>query len=180
MIESLKVHKHWVWNCKIVHNYSPFIGRGKFGKVFKGQYTLPNGHQQSVAIKTVRECATHQYEALLQEIRIMSHIHNNRSYDTQHPNVVALIGAVTTHLRRGLMGDIHFYIYLGKLYMVMEYCNIGSLENYLQEQCGIRTSVDSVGNSCCIFICTYSGSSNSRYRRATQFRVSNCQWNGVS
>jgi hypothetical protein len=75
----------------------------------------------------------------------MSHIHDGRMYNRQHANVVALIGAVTTHLRRGLMGDIHFYIYLGKLYMVMEYCNQGSLENYLQEQCGTRASVDSVG-----------------------------------
>jgi hypothetical protein len=78
------------------------LGFGEFGKVYKGEYDVQQtGKKLDVAIKTVRENTELQYITLWQEIKIMSHIHGDGRFDAQRLNVVRLIGAITTQLRRG-------------------------------------------------------------------------------
>ncbi len=108
-----------------------------------------------MAIKSVKHpCSEQQHNALMQEIRIVSHVHNNRHHDRQHINVIGFVGAVTRHLKRGWRAYILRYLETGKLYMVMEYCDIGSLEEYLLEQSNASTpmenSVSDLSASTCL------------------------------
>ncbi|CAG7828347.1 unnamed protein product [Allacma fusca] len=90
------------------------LGSGQYGMVFKGKLVIEE-HQRSVAVKTVKPSADKEFvKALLSEIKIMMTIGS-------HPSVVNFIGALTQDLRDG------------KLLIVVEFCENGSLEKYLRK-----------------------------------------------
>jgi hypothetical protein len=92
------------------------LGSGQFGIVYKGEY-----HKETpVAVKTIKvqakpEETIKQLEALMDELKVMSYIGS-------HPNIVLLLGAQTTKLKEN------------KLFLVLEYCHLGSLKSYLKGQ----------------------------------------------
>lgn len=63
------------------------IGRGNFGNVFKGTLEIPGSNcSQEVAIKTLQNFTSSEFDSFLQEALIM------KEFD--HPNVMGLIGLV--------------------------------------------------------------------------------------
>jgi len=69
------------------------LGSGQFGVVHKGSLTT-NGGKEAVAVKTVTpDVNVENFKALLSEIKIMIYL-------DQHPNIVYLIGACTTNIKR--------------------------------------------------------------------------------
>ncbi|ODM97471.1 Vascular endothelial growth factor receptor 2 [Orchesella cincta] len=91
------------------------IGSGEYGNVFKG--TLEKSDEPiPVAIKTTKSNSNTQYlRALLKEVKVMMYVGH-------HSKIVALIGCSTVNLRR----------YERELFIVLEYCEKGSLENFLK------------------------------------------------
>ncbi|PIC16883.1 hypothetical protein B9Z55_023327 [Caenorhabditis nigoni] len=98
------------------------IGSGNFGSVKKGLLSMadpknPTEHRRRlpVAIKSTKHSSDVELQTMLyEELIIMCAIE-------KHPNVIALIGAVTTNLRKG------------ELYLVTEYADNGDLLNYLRK-----------------------------------------------
>ncbi|XP_035713892.1 fibroblast growth factor receptor 3 isoform X2 [Folsomia candida] len=104
---------------KLVINYITPLGKGNFGVVYKANFLaeedLP-GHmnERMVAVKTVPRFATSQhFMQLLRELQILNYIGN-------HDNIVNLIGACTTDVKQK------------KIFIVLEYCGLGSMLEYLR------------------------------------------------
>ena len=113
------------------------LGSGQFGIIFKGECM-----KKVVAVKTVTPHADKEYiKSLLNELKVMIHI-------GQHPGIVNLIGAQTGQLRQGKFyvivsstpGPLHtknaynkFIHPLGQFYLVVEFCELGDLCNYLRK-----------------------------------------------
>lgn len=91
------------------------LGQGAFGRVVKAEAVgIQDGVDvTTVAVKMVKDCTDReQMQALLSELKILIHI-------GQHLNIVNLLGAVTKNIR------------YGELYVMVEYCHIGNLRNFL-------------------------------------------------
>ncbi|OXA49043.1 Focal adhesion kinase 1 [Folsomia candida] len=88
------------------------LGKGAFGIVYKGILTKPDG-PTVVAIKTVVNTVDVSYfKVLLSELRVMTNL-------GVHPNIVNLVGAVTSNIENR------------KLWMVMEFCELGNVSSYV-------------------------------------------------
>ena len=95
------------------------LGSGNFGKVFKGElYGLYGSNSKTtVAIKSVNgEGGTNAMHDLLCEIKLMSYIQ-------AHPNLVSMIGSCRSE------SDT-----LGKLWLLIEYCEYGDMKKFLTDQ----------------------------------------------
>lgn len=105
------------------------LGSGQFGKVLKGKLTngrfvaikIPGGKKIFLSLERVASlfvCAdltkTEFFRALIDELKIMSHIR-------PHVNVLNLVGACTTELENR------------QLYVITEFCENGSLKDYLED-----------------------------------------------
>ncbi|ODM87154.1 Mast/stem cell growth factor receptor kita [Orchesella cincta] len=88
------------------------IGSGQFGLVYKGVMTVEDT-AVDVAIKTSKPLSgAESLRTLMREVKVMM-------YAGHHPTIVNLMGCCTANLQEGY------------LFIVMEYCNNGSLGNYL-------------------------------------------------
>ena len=90
---------------------STVLGSGAFGQVIKGAY---RGSQ--VAIKMLKNNANSNAEylrSLLGELKVMSFL-------SDHPNLVGLIGAITTNVKGG------------EVYLIFEYCSNGNAHNFVR------------------------------------------------
>jgi serine/threonine protein kinase len=86
------------------------LGSGAFGIVFQGILD----DYKTVAVKTIQDPTDNdKLDALLSELKIMSYV-------GRHPNVVQLFGAQIADLRKGIV------------YVAIEFCPLGSLEQVLQ------------------------------------------------
>ncbi|ODM97481.1 Tyrosine-protein kinase transforming protein kit [Orchesella cincta] len=89
------------------------IGSGQFGTVLKATFKRPEP-SLTVAVKTAKPNLNAQYlRTLLKEVKIMMYV-------GQHPKIVGLLGCCTANLRKG------------ELFLVLEYCENGSLEKFLK------------------------------------------------
>ncbi|CAD6193085.1 unnamed protein product [Caenorhabditis auriculariae] len=93
------------------------LGQGNFGRVHRGLLKKPNSDaaedRLEVAVKSpLNKYDVAQYRMLAEELKIMCAI-------GKHPNVLALVGAVTDCMKRG------------ELFVVFELCENDSLRNYL-------------------------------------------------
>ncbi|CAG7731408.1 unnamed protein product [Allacma fusca] len=90
------------------------LGEGAYGIVFQG--ALVNNSTKMVAIKTVKPGVEKSILlALLSELKVMIHL-------DIHEHIVALIGACTEFLRDG------------RVYILVEYCPMGNLQDHLRKQ----------------------------------------------
>lgn len=111
-----------------INNY--ILGKGAFGLVFRS--TMDNSRM--VAIKTVPksnygDTNFDKLTALLSELKIMIYL-------GKHPNIVQLIGAVTTDIRTK-----------GVVCVVIEYCPYGSLYDVLKNRRKLLESSKSLKSS---------------------------------
>jgi serine/threonine-protein kinase ULK/ATG1 len=94
------------------------LGKGNFGEVF---HAFDSETKQFVAIKQVsvqgKMSTGSAYQQILNEIKIMKSISS--------PNVVAILDVQKT---------------ANNLYIVMEYCNQGTLEEYMRLKCTLAES----------------------------------------
>ncbi|UMM40374.1 hypothetical protein L5515_017033 [Caenorhabditis briggsae] len=98
------------------------IGSGMFGFVNTGYLSMADPKSQieyktrlPVAIKSTKKSFDMELQTMLfEELKIMCAIE-------KHPNVISLIGAVTTNMRKG------------EFYLVTEYADNGDLLNYLRK-----------------------------------------------
>ncbi|XP_014203448.1 proto-oncogene tyrosine-protein kinase receptor Ret [Copidosoma floridanum] len=89
------------------------LGEGEFGRVLRAKAQDIGGWSglTTVAVKTLKEDAsTSELVDLLSEYQLLK--------ETQHPNVIRLLGACTT------LG--------GPIYLIIEFAEFGSLRNYLR------------------------------------------------
>ncbi|UMM40373.1 hypothetical protein L5515_017033 [Caenorhabditis briggsae] len=99
------------------------MGSVKFGFVEKGYLSMADPKSQiecktrlPVAIKSTKRSFDVELQTMLfEELKIMCAIE-------KHPNVISLIGAVTTNMRKG------------EIYLVTEYADSGDFLNYLQKR----------------------------------------------
>ena len=92
------------------------IGKGNFGKVFKGKILKINhqDHENTVAIKSIRGLVGQsEIDAFFKEIKIMSRIE-------PHVNLVGMLGTCTSNLQEE-----------GKCWLILEYCQHGDLKKFL-------------------------------------------------
>ena len=93
------------------------IGKGNFGKVFKGHVTgLYHASSQTVvAIKSIKSGQINEIELeyMLSEIKIMNNISPNL-------NLVSMIASCTSDFEE-----------TGNMFLLLEYCQYGDLKNYL-------------------------------------------------
>ena len=93
------------------------IGKGNFGKVFKGQITglYHPSSETVVAIKGIKskEINEVELEYMLSEIKIMNNISPNL-------NLVSMVASCTSDFEE-----------TGNMYLLLEYCKHGDLKNYL-------------------------------------------------
>uniref|UniRef100_A0A1I8AJ28 receptor protein-tyrosine kinase n=1 Tax=Steinernema glaseri TaxID=37863 RepID=A0A1I8AJ28_9BILA len=93
------------------------IGKGHYGTVYKGQYTLPNGERMLVAYKTFQEDRAGSVGDFLREAKVMSHL--------DHPRVVQFVG-------------VHYGVTNQPL-LVTKYMANGDLLRYMRDQNRIIT-----------------------------------------
>lgn len=94
------------------------IGRGNFGKVFKGNVLSKSKHDSviTVAIKNISgKAKDKEMENALDEIKIMSIV-------DPHLNLVSMVGACTSELK-------HY----GEVWLLLEFCQFGNLREYVME-----------------------------------------------
>ncbi|CAG7722034.1 unnamed protein product [Allacma fusca] len=99
------------------------LGEGAFGIVFKGQLA---GHSNTdnIAVKTTKPKVDRSILlALMSELKVMIHLE-------MHENIVQLLGACTEFLREG------------RVYVLVEYCPLGSLDLHLRTT--VRTKLDNL------------------------------------
>lgn len=111
------------------------LGSGAYGLVFKGKLLQNN---LPIAIKTLKPNADILYfRSLLSELKVMTFI-------GEHENIVRCIGASTSELKSSKILDIFctikltpftsfICIQIGKLYIIVEFCALGSMESYLRD-----------------------------------------------
>ncbi|KAG8190869.1 hypothetical protein JTE90_010294 [Oedothorax gibbosus] len=95
--------------------FGKILGQGAFGRVVKAEAIgLVDGEASTtVAVKMLKEASdVDQKKALIAELKILIHV-------GKHLNIVNLLGAVTTNLRKG------------ELYVIVEYCCYGNLRHFL-------------------------------------------------
>ena len=88
------------------------LGSGAFGHVVKGTY---RGTQ--VAIKMLKNNPNRNVEylrSLLGELKVMSYLGS-------HPNLVGLIGAITSNIKGG------------EVYLIFEYCSKGNAHKFVRD-----------------------------------------------
>lgn len=92
------------------------LGKGEFGMVWKGQI-LEGSSTKIVAIKMPNPLNTSKttLKGMLSEIKVLTFV-------GKHANIIELLGANTSDLQHG------------KLYIFLEYCQLGSLQTYLQKR----------------------------------------------
>ena len=101
----LKLH-NWVHTIN-------YIGEGHFGKVVKAKMIIDE-IKMTVAVKTLHSNPQRiDVENLMSELKIMIHLGS-------HPNIVNVLGACTTQLRKQ------------ELYVVVEYCEHGDIVDVLR------------------------------------------------
>jgi FMS-like tyrosine kinase 1 len=96
------------------------LGSGAYGLVLKGvaKGLFPDSEETIVAIKTLQQNADiTNFKALLIELKIMSFI-------GRHPYIVNLLGACTTDIRKR------------EVFIIVEFCENGSLEKFLKNHRG--------------------------------------------
>ncbi|CAG7827361.1 unnamed protein product [Allacma fusca] len=99
------------------------LGEGEFGVVFKGELSGSTSNE-NIAIKTTKPKVDRTILlALMSELKVMIHLE-------MHENIVKLLGACTEFLREG------------RLYVLVEYCPLGSLDLYLRTT--VRIKLDSL------------------------------------
>ncbi|KRX51121.1 Vascular endothelial growth factor receptor 1 [Trichinella murrelli] len=93
------------------------LGEGQFGRVYEGFIVGNNkANKIMVAVKTPKNGKNVEHQkALLSELKVMVYI-------GFHPNVLALIGAITKHMVQG------------ELYVMTEFCMLGCLRDYLRKK----------------------------------------------
>ena len=95
------------WNFAV----TLILGSGAFGQVVKGSY-----RGSPVAIKTLKNNGSQSanyLRSLLGELKVMSYLGS-------HPNLVALIGAITRNIKRG------------EVYLIFEYCSNGNAHSFVR------------------------------------------------
>ncbi|CAG7830201.1 unnamed protein product [Allacma fusca] len=99
------------------------LGEGAYGIVFKGQLA-GNSNAENIAVKTTKPKVDRSILlALMTELKVMIHLE-------VHDNIVKLLGACTEFLREG------------RVYVLVEYCPLGSLDSYLRTT--VKTKLDSL------------------------------------
>lgn len=101
------------------------LGAGAFGVVTKAIASgiIASEAETTVAVKTIdKEADNATMKALISELKIMIHI-------GQHLNIVSLLGAVTKNVAKR------------ELFVIIEFCSLGSLEHYLRKH---RQSFDNL------------------------------------
>ncbi|ODM88233.1 Mast/stem cell growth factor receptor-related protein Kit, partial [Orchesella cincta] len=116
--------------CELNFDHKCPLGSGQFGNVFKATLSAPEP-SLIVAVKTTKPYSEAQYlRVLLKEIKIMMYV-------GQHSKIVGLIGCCTANLRKGFLLRQFFLsiqlVFVGELLIILEFCENGSLENYLKE-----------------------------------------------
>ncbi|CAG7834611.1 unnamed protein product [Allacma fusca] len=98
-------------------DFNEKISHSAFTIIYKGLVTqTENESGQVVAVKTLKENAELLFfKALVRELKILSSME-------EHENIVSLLGACTSS------------IHLGQIFIVVEYCEKGTLENYLRSR----------------------------------------------
>lgn len=97
------------------------IGEGQFGTVLKTTLKSETDPEdvQTVAVKTIsKNEGVGFFKALLMELKILTHV-------GQHENIVNLIGACTSKIQDR------------QVYIVVEFCLYGCLQNYLKVNRGL-------------------------------------------
>ena len=91
------------------------LGSGNFGKVFRGELTglYSSDSKTPIAIKSVQGGDHNALNDLICEIKLMSYI-------KPHPNLVSMIGSCRSELDA-----------VGKIWLLIEYCEYGDLKSYL-------------------------------------------------
>ena len=96
-----------------VTTHTVYIGEGHFGKVVKAKMIIDE-IKMTVAVKTLHSNPQRiDVENLMSELKIMIHLGS-------HPNIVNVLGACTTQLRKQ------------ELYVVVEYCEHGDIVDVLR------------------------------------------------
>lgn len=93
------------------------LGHGAFGVVYKAVALgiQPEVDETTVAVKTIKHTDKDEdIKALISELKIMIHM-------GKHVNVVNLLGAVTRDIRQR------------SLFVIIEYCDLGNLYNFLKK-----------------------------------------------
>lgn len=91
------------------------LGRGEFGMVMQAtaRKILPHQDESKVAVKMIKNSLDRNaFLALISELKILIHA-------GQHMNIVNLLGAVTKNISKG------------ELFIILEFCELGSLQNFL-------------------------------------------------
>ena len=97
-----------------MHTISEPLGEGFFGKVVKAKMTK-NESKTTVAVKTLHSNPERiAVENLMSELKIMIHLGS-------HPNIVNILGAITTKLPNQ------------ELYVIVEYCEHGNIIDVLRK-----------------------------------------------
>jgi len=125
-----------------------------------GELLRPGEKGRPVAIKTTKSDSqsleTEYFRALLDEIKIMCHI-------GKHPNIVNLIGVCTSEIQNSEQGFLSvfsscshpirpqlrlriLFFSLGKLWIIIELCENGSLQKYLSRNKGSFMRTKPLGN----------------------------------
>ncbi len=91
-----------------------YLGSGQFGVVYKGS-VRDSSSTLHTAVKTLKSsCNSEDIKSFLSEIKLMIYL-------GKHPNLVKIIGACTNNCR------------MGEIYLVLEFCDGGSLLKHLQQ-----------------------------------------------
>jgi len=97
------------------------LGKGSFGSVFFGYYALDQNIQVAIKQIPMQDLTKSQMDILTREIKTMKAV--------VHKNIVRLYEAFKTK---------------NSLYIMMEYCNGGNLENYIKKLGGTIPEKDAL------------------------------------